>query len=70
MWFARAALDRTAGDHARRRQGHDAKDFGNELRSMDVTPLVAQNTSSLGSAIDGRTAGARPCRRPARLKAY
>src|SRR6188768_199651 len=33
----------------------DAEDFVNELRSMNATPHVAQNTSGRGSAIDGRT---------------
>ncbi len=33
----------------------DAADFVNELRSMNVTPHVAQNTSNRRSTIDGRT---------------
>jgi transposase len=33
----------------------DVEDFVNELRAMNVTPHVAQNTSSRRSAIDGRT---------------
>jgi transposase len=33
----------------------DTADFVNELRSMAVTPHVAQNTSNRRSAIDGRT---------------
>ena len=33
----------------------DAEDFVNELRSMNVTPHVAQNRSGRSSAIDGRT---------------
>jgi transposase len=33
----------------------DTADFVNELRSMKVTPHVAQNTSNRRSAIDGRT---------------
>jgi transposase len=33
----------------------DAEDFINELRSMKVTPHVAQNTRGRRSAIDGRT---------------
>jgi transposase len=33
----------------------DVEDFVNELRSMKVTPHVAQNTSNRCSAIDGRT---------------
>ena len=33
----------------------DAEDFVNELRSMNATPHVAQNTSGRSSAIDGRT---------------
>ena len=36
-------------------KGYDAADFVNELRSMRVTPHVAQNTSGRRSAIDGRT---------------
>ena len=34
---------------------YDAEDFVNELRSMRVTPHVAQNTTNRRSAIDGRT---------------
>jgi hypothetical protein len=36
-------------------KAYDTEDFVNELRSMKVTPHVAQNTSGLSSAIDGRT---------------
>jgi transposase len=36
-------------------KGFDAEDFVNELRSMGVTPHVAQNTNGRRSAIDGRT---------------
>jgi len=36
-------------------KAYDAEDFINELRSMNVTPHVAQNTSGRSSAIDGRT---------------
>lgn len=36
-------------------KGYDAEDFVNELRSMRVTPHVAQNVSRRSSAIDGRT---------------
>jgi transposase len=36
-------------------KGFDAADFINELRSMNVTPHVAQNTSNRRSAIDRRT---------------
>jgi hypothetical protein len=36
-------------------KGFDAEDFVNELRAMNVTPHVAQNTSGRKSAIDGRT---------------
>jgi len=36
-------------------KAYDTKDFVNELRSMNVTPHVAQNTSGRSSAIDGRT---------------
>jgi IS5 family transposase len=37
-------------------KGYDAEDFINELRSMRVTPHVAQNQSGRRSGIDGRTA--------------
>ena len=37
-------------------KAYDAADFVNELRSMNVTPHVTQNTSGRRSAIDGRTA--------------
>ena len=40
-------------------KAYDAEDFVNELRSMRVTPHVAQNTSGRRSAIDGRTTGHR-----------
>ena len=36
-------------------RGYDAQDLVNELRSMNVTPHVAQNTNGRRSAIDGRT---------------
>jgi len=36
-------------------KGYDTEDFVNELRSMGVTPHVAQNISGRRSAIDGRT---------------
>jgi hypothetical protein len=36
-------------------KAYDAEDFANELRSLNVTPHVAQNTGNLSSAIDGRT---------------
>lgn len=36
-------------------KGYDAEDFVNELRSMRVTPHVAQNASGRRSAIDRRT---------------
>jgi transposase len=36
-------------------KNYDVEDFVNELRSMRVTPHVAQNTSGRSSAIDGRT---------------
>jgi transposase len=36
-------------------KAYDAEDFVNELRSMRVTPHVAQNTSGRRSAIDRRT---------------
>ena len=36
-------------------KGYDAEDFVNELRSMNATPHVAQNTSGRSSAIDRRT---------------
>jgi transposase len=36
-------------------KAYDAEDFVNELRSMNVTPHIAQNTNGRSSAIDGRT---------------
>ena len=36
-------------------KAYDAEDFVNELRAMNVTPHVAQNTSGRSSAIDSRT---------------
>jgi transposase len=36
-------------------KAYDTQDFVNELRSMKVTPHVAQNTSNRSSAIDRRT---------------
>ena len=36
-------------------KAYDAEDFVNELRSMTVTPHVAQNSSGRSSAIDART---------------
>ena len=36
-------------------KAYDAEDFANELRSMNATPPVAQNTNGRSSAIDGRT---------------
>ena len=36
-------------------KAYDAEDFVNELRAMNVTPHVAQNTNGRSSAIDGRT---------------
>src|SRR3982075_668731 len=36
-------------------KAYDAEDFVNELRSMNVRPHVAQNTSGRRSAVDGRT---------------
>lgn len=36
-------------------KAYDTEDFVNELRSMGVTPHVAQNTNGRRSAIDGRT---------------
>jgi transposase len=36
-------------------KGYDTQDFVNELRSLNVRPHVAQNTSGRSSAIDGRT---------------
>ena len=36
-------------------KGYDAADFIEELRTLNVRPHVAQNTSRRRSAIDGRT---------------
>jgi transposase len=35
-------------------KAYDAEDFVNELRSMNATPHVAQNTNGRSSAVDGR----------------
>ena len=57
-----AALDMIEGFADRPRavtlgadKGYDADDFVEELRTMNVRPHVAQNTSGRRSAIDGRT---------------
>src|SRR5260221_4935076 len=50
----RTARRPAAGDHLGP-MAYDAEDFVNELRSMKVTPHVAQNSSGRSSAIDGRT---------------
>ena len=49
-------------------KAYDAEDFVNELRSMTVTPHVAQNTSGRSSAIDARTT--RHCHQSARPQAH
>jgi transposase len=36
-------------------KGYDAREFIDDLRELNVTPHVAQNTSNRSSAIDGRT---------------
>ena len=36
-------------------KAYDVEDFVNELRSMNATPHVAQNTNGRSSAIDGHT---------------
>ena len=36
-------------------RGYDTRKFVEQLREMNVTPHVAQNTSNRSSAIDGRT---------------
>ncbi|MFK4654248.1 hypothetical protein ABIF97_004182 [Bradyrhizobium japonicum] len=52
-------------------KAYDVEDFVNELRSMNVTPHVAQNTSGRSSAIDGRTTPhGRLCREPAHPQAH
>jgi transposase len=51
--------ERLGGDHwitMGADRGYHRRDFVRELRSMNITPHVAQNTSSRSSAIDGRTA--------------
>ncbi|WP_430981686.1 transposase, partial [Mesorhizobium ciceri] len=47
--------DRSAAITLGADEAYDAEDFINELRSMRVTPHVAQNTNGRSSAIDGRT---------------
>jgi lactam utilization protein B len=49
-------------------KAYDAEDFVNELRSMNATPHVAQNTSSRSSAIDGRTARHAGCAMSQRIR--
>ena len=49
-WADRARAITLGADKA-----YDAEDFVNELRSMKVTPHVAQNTNGRSSAIDART---------------
>lgn len=49
-------------------KAYDTEDFINELRSMKVTPHVAQNTSGRSSAIDGRTTPSGRRRRSHRLQ--
>src|SRR6516164_8291334 len=51
----RASCRPADSDHTWRRQSLRTEDFVNELRSMNVTPHVAQNTSGRSSAVDGRT---------------
>jgi Transposase domain (DUF772) len=51
-------------------KGDDAEDFVNELRSMNATPHVAQDTNGRSSAIDGRTAARGLCCQPAAAAAY
>ena len=52
-------------------KAYDAEDFVNELRSMKVTPHVAQNTSGRRSAIDRpHDAAQRLCRQPAHPQAH
>ena len=50
MWLGGLAFAALGADMA-----YDAEDFVNELRSMRVTPHVAQNTTNRRSAIDRRT---------------
>jgi IS5 family transposase len=61
-----AALDMTQGFADRPRaitlgadKGYDAADFVEELRTINVRPHVARNTSGRRSAIDGQTTTAR-----------
>ncbi len=49
-------------------KAYDTRDFVNELRSMHVTPHVAQNTNSRKSAIDGRTTRHRGYRASQRIR--
>ena len=58
--FAALAMIEKRADRANRitlgaDKGYDAEDFVNELRSMNVTPHVAQNTAGRRSGIDRRT---------------
>ncbi len=51
-------VERLEGDHRitiGADRGYDTRDFVRELRGMNATPHVAQNTNGRSSAIDGRT---------------
>ena len=53
--YDRAARGSAATNQLGADKAYDAEDFVNELRSMNATPHVAQNTNGRSSAIDGRT---------------
>jgi hypothetical protein len=55
LTLADGHAERVAALHMIEPRAYDAEDFVNELRSMNVTPHVAQNTSGRNSAIDART---------------
>src|SRR6266581_4351093 len=55
---ALAMLDRIPGDNRITLggdKGYDAREFVEDLRDLNVTPHLAQNTSKRSSAVDGRT---------------
>src|SRR6266699_1834696 len=55
---ALAMLDRIPGDNRITLggdKGYDAREFVEDLRDVNVTPHLAQNTSRRSSAVDGRT---------------
>ena len=55
LYMIQAPADRPRAITLGGDKGFDSADFVNELRSMNVTPHVARNTTNRRSSIDGRT---------------